>query len=278
MLDQHFGENKSRDVVAQKVELVQIQDPIGLKRLFPEISAKAHIALFDSYTQRLREGQDATPGWFSKNSLLLQLIDQLVESKHIKKKLFLNYPFSVFQTRREGATKEILNSVILLKKSQHELFRRKIEQIHKEFKTAVPIIYSSLFQVYLREQYPSEFFIVEVPYLIPGLKEFQGLYLPQGTILDDLIVFMRDGILNDVVIPDSPLPILPINIACQLINTNMLSTSAMINNFYTSGLKWQDFFYIVSDHFTIHPPANAYAGPEIKALEHTKKIKVALAN
>ena len=261
-------------MVAQKVELHQVNDPVTLKRLLPILTVRAQVAIFDSSAQRLREGQELSQAWISKNSLLLQLTEELITSKHIRKKLFLNYPFSLYQTRKEESAKELLSAVRLLQQSQPEFFRQKIEQIHRDHKVAMPILFQSIFQVYLREQHPGEFFVVEIPYLIPGLKEFQGLYLPQGGLFDDLLVFMRDGLLDTVIIPDCSVPLIPVDLACGLLMSNVLSGSAMLNSFYAGGLKWHDFFYIVSDHFTIHPPSSAYAGPEIHAKEEPKKVSI----
>lgn len=206
---------------------------------------------------------------------MLQLIDQIAESKKIKKKFFLNYPFSVYQTRKEDATKDILAAVSLIKKNQPEIFLKKTKQIHSEFKVNLTVVYSSLFQVYIREHFASEFLIIEVPYLVPGVDQFQGLYWPQQNILDDLIIFMRDGLVDNAETPTNvSVPILPVDVCCKLLLSNIENTSATINNFYCCSLRWQMFFYIISDHFTIHSASHAYAGPEVKAIEGEKKTKV----
>ena len=253
--------------------MIRVQDPVNLKRIANEILKEVQIAVLDSHSQRLRVGREPKQDWHSQNSLLLQMIDIIVQDRSIKKKLFLNYPFSIYQTRRAGAAKEILNAVTLIKQSQPDFFNKKAKQVCKDFKINSSVFYSSLFQVYLREQMAGEFFVVEVPYLIPGIKDFKGLYLPQYNILDDVIIFMRDGMLDKVVTPHSSLvPMVPIDLVCQFLLNNMISSSAMINNFYGCPLRWQGFFYIISDHFTVHSAPNAYSGPEIRA-EETKERK-----
>jgi hypothetical protein len=259
------------------VDLVQIQDPVSLNRLMPDILQEVQTVILDSHSQRLREGIEPSAAWFSKNALLLQLIDLIAENKKIKKKFFLNYPFSVYQTRKEDATKDILSAVSLIKKNQPEIFIKKAKQIHGEFKVNLTIFYSSLFQVYLREHYASEFLIIEVPYLVPSVELFRGLYWPQQNVLDDLIIFMRDGIVDKVETPANvTVPIIPVDTCCKLLLGNIENSSAIINNFYCCILKWQGFFYMISDHFTIHSASHAYAGPEVKAIETEKKTSVAL--
>ena len=239
-----------------------------LKRVVPEILKVVQIVVMDSHMQRLRVGVQPGTDWFSKNSLIIQMIEIVSQCKSIRKKLFLNYPFSVYQTRRSGAAKEIMNSVTLIKQSQPDFFEKKAKQICKDFKINSTVFYSSLVQVYLREQMAGEFFIVEVPYLIPGVKDFRGLYLPQFNVLDDIIIFMRDGMMDRIDAPYTALvPMVPVDIVCQFLLNNMLSSTAMINNFYGCPLRWTVFFYIVSDHFTVHSASNAYSGPEIRAQE-----------
>lgn len=274
-LDSHFGPNMSRDVFANKVDLVLLTDSSSVTRLLPSLVENVEAAIFDSHSQRVREGQELNYHWYAKNDLLLQLVDQIVQSKNIKKKLFLNYPFNIYQTRKEDATPDILTAISHIKSREPAEFKKKVQSIHKEFKVNLTVMYNSLFQVYLRESYASEFFFIEVPYLIPGVEIFPGLYLPQMNILDDLIIFMRDGMVNDVKTPiNSNIPIIPIDLCCSLLLKNLSNNSALLNNFYSCLLKWKDFFYIVSDHFTIHSPSYAYAGPEVKAEEKDYRTKV----
>lgn len=150
--------------------MCQVQDPLTIKKVMPGLLDRVSTVVLDSYSQAVREGRECTPLWHSRNNLILQVIDILAESKKVKKKIFLNYPYNVYQTRRESAAKDILNVLSFMKKSQPELCTKKIEQIHKEFKVSPSIVYSSIFQVYIREMHPSEFFIIEVPYLISAVN------------------------------------------------------------------------------------------------------------
>ena len=276
-MDRSFGENRSRDMFNQRVNLTLAQDPVSLKKVLANLLEHSQIVVLDSHSQRLRAGKEPSREWHTKNSLLLQVIDAVAESKRIKKKIFLNYPFSVYQTRRGTSTKEIFSAVSLIKKSQPDFFLKKANQVKKDFKICLEVFYSSLFQVYLREQFATEFFVIEVPYLVSGAESFESVYLPQMNVLDDLIIFMRDGMINSSVTPTNSLvPIIPVDKAVSLLLRNIVNSSAMINNFYGCPIKWSDFFYMVSDHFTIHSAMNAYAGPEVKAIEQDKKTSVAI--
>lgn len=274
-LDEKFGLNMSRDVFANRVDLIQVQDSSNMTKVLGDSLENIDAAIFDSHSQKMRESQSPGYAFYSKNAILLELVDHIVQTKSIRKKLFLNYPFNIYQTGKEDATADILEAISMIKKRGAGNFRQKIEHIHKEFKVNIPVIYSSLLQVYLREQYASDFFFIEVPYLIPGVDGLRGLYLPQGNILDELIVFMRDGMVNDVTTPvNSVVPVIPVDLCCRLLMQNLSNTSAQLANFHSCLLKWQDFFYIVSDHFTIHSASYAYAGPEVKAQEKARTTNV----
>lgn len=274
-MDEKFGLNMSRDVYASRVDLIQIQDSARMTKVLSNSLDHIDAAIFDSHSQKIREGQTPSYPFYARNSILLEFVDHIVLTKTIRKKLFINYPFNIYQTGKEDATADILEAISVIKRSDAGKFKEKIDHIHKEFKINIPVIYSSLFQVYLREQYATDFFFIEVPYLIPGIDILQGLYLTQGNILDELIVFMRDGMINVMTTPiNSVVPIIPIDLCCRMLLQNLSNSSALIGNFHCCLLKWQDFFYIVSDHFTIHSPSYAYAGPEIKAYEKNNKTSV----
>jgi hypothetical protein len=93
--------------------------------------------------------------------------------------------------------------------------------------------------------------------------------------MDDLIIFSSDGMFSNLTTPlNTTIPIIPVNIACDLLVKNITSSQAMINNFFGCLLKWQSLFYMMADHFLIHSVKQAYAGPEVNVVEKLDQTKV----
>lgn len=112
-----------------------------------------------------------------------------------------------------------------------------MNKICKEFGLTKVVLFSSIMQVYLRENHADMFFFAELPFLIPGYKEFKNIYLPQKNVIDDLIVFMRDGLFNKVDVPhDGKIPIIPVDYASEILLKNVINSNAMTDNLFICNL------------------------------------------
>jgi hypothetical protein len=96
-------------------------------------------------------------------------------------------------------------------------------------------------------------------------------------VIDDLIVFMRDGLFQKVDVPiEGKVPIIPIDLACEILIKNVINSNTMTDNLFVCKLSWQKFIFMISDHFSIHSVKKAFSGPEVIANETDKRSKVKL--
>lgn len=150
-----------------------------------------------------------------------------------------------------------------------------MHKICKEYGCAKFVAYSSIVQVFLREAIDCPFFFVEIPFLSPGIKYFEGMYLPYGSILDDMVIFMRDGVFTEFYTQqNAKVPVIPVDFACELLIKGVIEPQAMRDTLYIGDLDWERFFYLLSDHFNIHSYKNAFSGSEIKIKTNKPQFKV----
>lgn len=175
-LDKKYGVDKSRYEYAERVENFSINNETNIQEKLNKVMLEADVAIFDSHYQGVRHGKHSDDKWFEKNRLLFTIFDFFALSQ-ISKKIFLNYPFNVFQTRKEIVSNELFSISLAIREGRMNDFLSVIKTLPNRLGVHIGIVYSSLAQIYLRERHAEIFFMVETPFLVAGLYVLIGILL-----------------------------------------------------------------------------------------------------